>query len=61
MLANLENRAVTTGLEKSVFIPNPKKGNANECQNYGTIAFISHTSKIMVKILQARFQQIREP
>ena len=57
MLANLENSAVATGLEKSVFIPNPKKGNANECQNYGTIAFISHASKVMFKILQARLRQ----
>ena len=57
MLANLENRAVTTGLEKSVFIPNPKKGNAKECSNYHTIAFISHASKVMLKILQVRLQQ----
>ena len=42
--------------EKSVFIPIPKKGNAKECSNYPTIALISHTSKIMLKILQARFQ-----
>src|SRR5574341_816495 len=41
----------------SVFIPIPKKGNAKECSNYCTIALISHTSKIMLKILQARFQQ----
>ena len=40
----------------SVFIPIPKKGNATECSNYRTIAFISHTSKIMLKILQARLQ-----
>ena len=43
--------------EKSVFIPIPKKGNAKECSNYPTIALISHTSKIMLKILQVRFQQ----
>ena len=40
-----------------VFIPIPKKGNAKECSNYCTIALISHTSKVMLKILQARFQQ----
>ena len=43
--------------KRSVFIPVPKKGNANECSNYHTIAFISHTSKVMFKILQARLQQ----
>ena len=42
---------------KSVFIPIPKKGNAKECSNYHTIALISHTSKVMLKILQARLQQ----
>ena len=57
MLANLENSAVATGLKKSVFIPIPKKGNANECSNYYTIALISYTSKVMLKILQARLQQ----
>ena len=57
MLANLENSAVATGLEKSVFILIPKKGNAKECSKYCTIALISHTSKVMLKILQARFQQ----
>ena len=41
----------------SVFIPSPKKGNAKECSNYRTIALISHTSKVMLKILQARLQQ----
>ena len=41
----------------SFFIPIPKKGNAKECSNYCTIAFISHTSKVMLKILQARLQQ----
>ena len=41
----------------SVFIPIPKKGNAKECSNYRTIALISHTSKVMLKILQARLQQ----
>ena len=58
MPANLENSAVATGLEKfAVFIPIPKKGNAKECSNYRTIAFISHASKVMLKILQARLQQ----
>ena len=41
----------------SVFIPIPKKGNAKECSNYHTVALISHTSKVMLKILQARLQQ----
>ena len=40
--------------KRSVFIPIPKKDNAKECSNYGTIALISHTSKVMLKILQAR-------
>ena len=40
-----------------VFIPIPKKGNAKECSNYHTVALISHTSKVMLKILQARLQQ----
>ena len=57
MPANLENSAVATGLEKSVFFPIPKKGNAKECSNYRTIALISHASKVMLKILQARLQQ----
>ena len=43
--------------KRSVFIPIPKKGNATECSNYRTIAFISHASKVMLKILQARLQQ----
>ena len=54
MPANVENSAVATGLEKSVFIPIPKKGNAIECSNYHTTALISHASKVMLKILQAR-------
>ena len=57
MPANLENSAVATGLEKVSFIPIPKKGNAKECSNYHTIALISHASKVMLKILQARLQQ----
>ena len=43
--------------KKSGFIPIPKKGNAKECSNYCTIALISHTSKVMLKIFQARLQQ----
>ena len=57
MPENLENSAVATGLENSVFIPIPKKGNAKECSNYCTIALTSHASKVMLKILQARLQQ----
>ena len=57
MSANLENSAVTTDWKRSVFIPSPKKGNVKECSNYRTIALISHTSKVMLKILQARLQQ----
>ena len=57
MPANLENSAVATGLEKSDFIPIPKKGNAKACSNYHTIALLSHASKVMLKILQARLQQ----
>ena len=56
MPANLENSAVATGLEKSVFIPIPKKGKAKECSNYHTIALISHARKVMFKILPARLQ-----
>ena len=52
--SNLENSAVATGLEEVSFHPIPKKGNAKECSNYCTIAFFSHTSKVMLKILQAR-------
>ena len=57
MPANLENSAVATGLEKVRFHPNPKKGNPKECSNYQTVALISHASKVMLKILQARLQQ----
>ena len=57
MPAKLENSAVATGLERSVFIPIPKNGNAKECSNYCKIALISHASKVMLKILQARLQQ----
>ena len=57
MPADLENSAVATGLEKVSFHSNPKKGNAKECSNYHTIALISHASKVMLQILQARLQQ----
>ena len=43
--------------KRSVFIPIPKKGNAKECSNYHTIALISHTSQVMLKVLQVRLQQ----
>ena len=57
MPANLENLAVATGLEKVSFLPIPKEDNAEECLNYHTIVLISHASKLMLKILQARLQQ----
>ena len=57
MPANLKNSAVDTGLERLVFIPIPKKGNAKECSNYHIIALILHASKVMLKILQAKLQQ----
>ena len=57
MPANLENSAVATGLEKISFHSNPKKGNAQESSNYCTTALISHASKVILKILQARLQQ----
>ena len=47
----------TRNWKRSVFIPIPKKGNAKQCSNYCTIALILHTSKVMLKILQARLQQ----
>jgi len=56
MPTNLENSAMATGLERSVFIPTIKKGNARNCSNYGTVELISPASKIMLKILQARPQ-----
>ena len=57
MPANLENSAVTTGWKKVYFHSNPKKDNAKECSSYCIIALISHASKVMLKILQARLQQ----
>ena len=52
-----KNSAVAQDWKRSVFIPIPKKGYAKECPNYHTVALISHASKGMFKILQARFQQ----
>ena len=57
MPSNLENSAVATGLEKISFHSNSKEGNAKECSNYRTNALISHATKVMLKILQARLQQ----
>ena len=57
MSANLENSSWTQDWKRSVFIQTPKKDNAKECSNYHTIALISHASKVMLKILQARLQQ----
>ena len=57
MPANLENSPVATEMEKSVFIPIPKKDNAKECSNYHTTTLISHTSKVIPNILQTRLQQ----
>ena len=53
----MENSAVATGLEKVSFLSNPKKRQCKECSNYHTIALISHTSKVILKSLQARLQQ----
>ena len=57
MAANLENSAVATGLEKVSFHSNPKERQCQKCSNYCTTALISHASKVMLKILQARLQQ----
>ena len=57
MPANLEKSEVDTGLEKVSSHSNPKERNAKECSNYCTVALISHASKLMLKILQARLQQ----
>ena len=57
MSANLGSSAVAIDLEEVSFHSNPKKGNAKECSNYCTIASVSHASKDMLKILQARLQQ----
>ena len=57
MPANLENSAVATGLEKVSLHSSPKETNAKECSNFCTTALISHTCKVILKILQARLQQ----
>ena len=57
MPENLENSASGHRTGKGVFIPIPKKGNVKECSNYHTIALISHSNKVMLKILQASLQQ----
>ena len=57
MPTNLDNSAVATGLEKVSFHPNTKERQCKECSNYGATALISHTNKIMLKILQARLHQ----
>ena len=57
MSAGLENLTVAPGLERSIFISIPKKDSAKECSNYHSIALISHASKVMLKMLQARLQQ----
>ena len=56
MPANLENSTIATGLKKVSFRSKAKKGNSKECSNYHTVALISHASKVMFKILQARLQ-----
>ena len=58
--SKLENSVVATGLEKVIFISISKKGNAKERSNYCITALISHASKVMIKILQARLQTVRE-
>ena len=57
MSAKLEDSAVATGLEKVSLHLIPKKGNGKECLNYNTIVLISHASKVMPKIFQARLQK----
>ena len=57
MPANLENSAVATGLEKVSFHSKPKEGQCQKCSNYHTIALISRSSKVMLKIFQARLKQ----
>ena len=57
MPANLKNSVVAIGLEKVSFHSNPKERQSKECSNYHTVALISHASKVMLKILQARLQQ----
>ena len=60
MSANLENSEVATGLEKVSFHFNQKEGNAKECSKYPTVVFISHASKVILKILKAMFQYMNQ-
>ena len=55
-VSKLGNSAVATGLENVSFHSNTEKGNVKECSNYHTVALISHTSKLILKILQARLR-----
>ena len=57
MPANWKTQQWPQEWKRSVFVPIPKKGNDKECSNYHTVALISHTSKVMLKILQARLQK----
>ena len=57
MSANLKTQQWRQVCKRSVFIPIPKNGDAEDCPNYHTVALISHASKVMFKILQARLQQ----
>ena len=57
MAANWKTQQWPQDWKRSVFVSIPKKGNAKDCSNYHKIAFISHISKVMLKILQARLQQ----
>ena len=57
MPANLKSSVVITGMEKSVFIPIPKKGSDKECSSTCTITLVSHASKVLLKILQDSLQQ----
>ena len=61
MQANLKNSTVAPGLEKVSFHSNPKERQCQNCSNYHIIALISHASKVMLKILQARLQQYMNP
>ena len=61
MPANLENSSVATGLAKVSFHSNPKERQCQRMLNYRTIALISHTSKVMLKVLQVRLQQYMNP
>ena len=61
MPANLENSTVAIGLEKVIFFPIPKKGNAKECSNYCTIVLIADTGKVMLQNSLSQASAIREP